>query len=212
MNIPNSITCQIANLNELYNKYFPEKTDGIFVDVGAYDGYNWSNVWGLAEIGWHGICLEPIRTFAKQCEERYVGKPITVFNLCAGDFVGETVLYMDPGGVSNTIDEETAKRNPFGFSYDPIPVPITVVTLTSLFDQIQLPEDFELISIDVEGAELKVLNGWDIDKYRPKMVIIETHKGQSGKDYNAPEIYRILESHGYSEIQCDTLNSIFIRQ
>ena len=35
--------CQIKNLNKIYYDIFGKKTDGFFVEVGAFDGLSWSN-------------------------------------------------------------------------------------------------------------------------------------------------------------------------
>ena len=36
-------------------EYFAGKTDGRFVDVGAWSGATFSNVWALMELGWSGV-------------------------------------------------------------------------------------------------------------------------------------------------------------
>ena len=46
-----SKSCQIKNLSNIYEKLFgPNKLDGYFVEVGAYDGESFSNTSGLAEL------------------------------------------------------------------------------------------------------------------------------------------------------------------
>ncbi len=40
-------------------KFFNNKTNGFFVDIGAYDGIAISNTKLLEDIGWDGICIEP---------------------------------------------------------------------------------------------------------------------------------------------------------
>jgi len=67
----------------------------------------------------------------------------------------------------------------------------------------------DVLNIDVEGAELKVMDGFSFVKRKPTLVIIETHKGQYGKDFHAEEIFNLMSYFGYEEIQSDGLNSIF---
>ena len=44
----------------LYNKIFAYKAgNGIFIDVGAYDGITFSNTYLFEKLGWTGICIEP---------------------------------------------------------------------------------------------------------------------------------------------------------
>jgi hypothetical protein len=47
--------CQIENLPNIYKEYFGEEYIGFFIELGAYDGYNYSNTCGLADLGWQGI-------------------------------------------------------------------------------------------------------------------------------------------------------------
>ncbi len=49
---------------------------------------------------------------------------------------------------------------------------IAVRTLTDILDEHQ-PPTIDFLKIDVEGAELQVLNGLDFNKYRPKVVLLE---------------------------------------
>lgn len=54
---PMAATCQIPffnSLSDLYTFVFGYRTDGLFVEVGAYDGESFSNTSGLADIGWKG--------------------------------------------------------------------------------------------------------------------------------------------------------------
>ena len=44
----------------LINSIFPDRINGYFVDVGAYDGITLSNTFILEKhLGWSGICIEP---------------------------------------------------------------------------------------------------------------------------------------------------------
>ena len=53
-------TSQIEDLHNIYQKVFGYKTDGFFVEVGAYDGHRWSNTTPLIEANWSGIMIEPV--------------------------------------------------------------------------------------------------------------------------------------------------------
>jgi len=59
--------CQIPRLDEIYLKNFGYKTDGTFVEIGAYDGHSISNTSFLADIGWKGIYVEPVKEYYEKC-------------------------------------------------------------------------------------------------------------------------------------------------
>jgi FkbM family methyltransferase len=206
-------TCQIKNLAKLYDQYFADKDDGVFVDVGAYDGKNWSNVWGLAQVGWSGLAIEPIPFLVEQCKSN-LGEKVTVIQGCVGDRYRSDLLFLDPNGVSHTLDEETVETNPFGFKYDRKKhTRVQVYTLNFLIPEYLKRLDVDVLSIDVEGAELQVLAGLDFGMINPRMVIIETHKGNEDRkrDQHSTAIHKIMTANLFAEIQCDTLNSIYWR-
>ena len=44
----------------IIENFFKNKTTGFYVDIGANDGINLSNTKTLEEIGWKGVCVEPL--------------------------------------------------------------------------------------------------------------------------------------------------------
>jgi hypothetical protein len=40
--------------------YFGAKKDGFYIDIGANDGKSYSNTFIFENIGWDGICVEPL--------------------------------------------------------------------------------------------------------------------------------------------------------
>lgn len=203
-----SDSCQIPNLNDVYEKYFGQRNIGMFVEVGAYDGYGFSNTWGLASAGWDGICYEPVSEYALACITNHLPHPdVHVVNVCVGDYDGEVVLY--EAGVNSTVDRDTVYKAPFGFTYDASKRKLCrQVTLdTDLPKQGVLP-GFDLLSIDVEGAELQVLHGFNLEFWFPKMIIIETaFHGKEIANWFALQ----TRSH-YKLVFKDNINSIYVSE
>ena len=44
----------------LIEELFKDKKNGFYVDIGANDGVNLSNTKILEDIGWDGVCVEPL--------------------------------------------------------------------------------------------------------------------------------------------------------
>jgi hypothetical protein len=87
-------TCQISDLESFYENLFGRKTDGIFVEVGAFDGITWSNTSCLANRGWSGIYIEPVKSIFNKLVKNYENKPkITCLNLAIDREAGETTIY-----------------------------------------------------------------------------------------------------------------------
>ncbi len=51
-------------------------------------------------------------------------------------------------------------------------IKIKVVTLDSILEENNVQE-IDFLSIDVEGTEIDVLKGFDVNRYRPKLILIE---------------------------------------
>ncbi len=208
---PTQESCQIRDLSALYEKYFGKKIKGSFVEVGAHDGISWSNTWGLAEVGWKGIYYEPIPELYGKCVRNHAGHAVKVINTCVGDHVGITKLWL---GVNPTIDEETMARSPWDTQYDPddfAMMPCT--TLNASLTENDWPREFDLLCIDVEGAEMQVLDGIDFKRFEPNMLIIETHEGNEDrrKTFHASMITDYMSHMPYRKIQSDGLNTIYWR-
>jgi FkbM family methyltransferase len=207
-------SCQIRNLADLYEKYFGGKVAATFVDVGAHDGHTFSNTYGLAEVGWNGVCYEPIPELYERCNilHRKMRHNVVVLNSCVGDINGEITLYI---GENPTIDMETVERSPWGSTYDKGKFILSpVVTMDKSLDELLVPKKFEVLSIDVEGAELQVLSGFDILRWLPRMVIVETHENNadSRKSFHADKINNYFADKPYVKIQVDGLNTIWIHE
>lgn len=204
-------TCQMKNLEEILLDTFGYTENGAFVDVGAHDGITHSNTWGLAEIGWYGVMIEPIDDLFSKCCRVHHFNNVSVYRCCSGDFDGETKLWL---GENPTIDEETVMKSPWGEKYDPDKfIKTTVRRLDSILKDEGFPTEFHVCSIDVEGGELKVLEGFDLNVWKPKLLIIETHDGNEDvkRSFHAKAINDVVGRYPYDVISKDGLNTVWRR-
>jgi hypothetical protein len=83
--------CQFnaEDLNRIYQEAFGFRSHGSFVEVGASDGESYSNTCGLADIGWEGIYVEPVKELAKKCRLRHRKNDVSVYNCAARRVYGE---------------------------------------------------------------------------------------------------------------------------
>lgn len=210
-----SPSCQIDNLAELYAEFIGHKSAGAFVEIGAHDGLAWSNTYGLALAGWRGLCVEANPVYAAKCRATYAGHP-RVETVCAavGAHAGETTLYLG-GSISTIVPEMIEHYNAYpglgGLSVENA-ITVPLVTLDDLLAERAWPARYDVLVVDVEGAELDVLQGYTLPRWRPTLAIVETH---AKLDY-APLAERALpindyfSRHGYRLVQADTVNSVYV--
>src|SRR6185436_15485909 len=101
MNYAFQPTCQIVPeiLNGIYKDAFGFKNDCVLVEIGAHDGWHWSNTWGLAKIGWRAIYIEPVPKLYSQCKKTYAKHGnVTVRKCCIGPTNSRATLGMGEYG------------------------------------------------------------------------------------------------------------------
>lgn len=143
------------------------KISGYYVDVGCHHPKRGSNTFYFyKKKGWNGILidLEPTKIYACKLL-RWRDKCI----LAAVSDKPEVVTIYSPNNFSvlATINPQAK-----GDNFKEVGT-ITSRTLTEILDTLNAPENFELLNIDAEGVDLKVLKGLDFNKYRPEFICIE---------------------------------------
>ena len=83
-------------------------------------------------------------------------------------------------------------------------------TLDSVLEENHIKE-IDFISIDVEGAEENVLNGFSVDKYNPTIIILEVVFPQTSEvKSDRPE--KILKNSKYIPFYFDGINKFFVKR
>ena len=205
-------------LPQLMIEHIGFKADGRFVEVGAFDGKKWSNTWELAELGWRGLMFEPNPEQFCQCVKNHSEHEVIVLPIAISDRTGTTELYL--GGSLSTIRPEMVDiYGSMGWSRstglgDGRSIVVPTTTLDLVLDECGWDPEFELLVIDVEGAEMQVLDAFDISRWAPEMIVIETHEMYPDKkiSYKAGAILGRLDFHGYIHVHGDTINSVLVRK
>lgn len=205
--------CQVVGLSDLYMKYFPDETyRGVFVEVGAFNGYNYSNVFGLAEHGWEGLCIEANPINFEQLVHFYSPCPDVKCVQIATGKPGSARLYLE--AAISTVSEEQYKlylKHDWAHGAEAF-VDVQKVPLNDILKENGI-EDIDVFSLDIEGSEYEALMTFDIDHYMPKMAIVEAHENHPLEGFGryAKDINEYFTSRGYKIIYSDEINNIYLR-
>jgi FkbM family methyltransferase len=176
------------------------KRRGTFVELGAFDGVNQSNTaWLEANRGWRGILIEPIPEAYEQCVRN---RPLaTVVNCaCVSNKYSEPTVEMVYAGLMSIVrgarssDETDEAWISLGEELQHVSRYTCVVparTLTAVLDEYDF-QRIDLLSLDVEGYEMEVLQGFDLDRFRPRHVLVEESRPDG--------IGRYLTTRGYRKV------------
>jgi FkbM family methyltransferase len=152
--------------NDLKQAYLREIDQGYFVEVGANQPEDLSQTFSLEQKGWRGVLIEPQPDLADALRKRRSAKVFAEACTSRGNTGSRMTLHLAGGHSSFDRNLNLADVKPHGA----IDVP------TRTLDQILIEagaRSIDFISIDVEGHELDVLDGFALERWRPRLVLIE---------------------------------------
>ena len=125
------------------DKILDSKTDGYYIEIGAYNGISTSNTYFFEkERNWKGICVE-------SHAEEFINL-IQVRN--SENFWAYATDY-DSNDFENT--------------------GVPAMKLNTILEKANAPEYIDYLSIDIEGMEYSVLHAIDFDKWRIGVMTVE---------------------------------------
>ena len=191
----------------IWRYHFSQTEPGRYVDVGCNSPVRYSNTFELYLQGWRGINIDANRDLIKDCKR--VRKQDISIRAAVSDSEREVTFHKAKKDAVSTIDEKRLVewKKHFEFS-EADQEKVTTQTLTKILDEnLEKGSNVDLLTIDVEGHDLQVLRGLDLEKYRPKIIIIEMHDFHGIED---SEIYRHLNANGYELKYFAVLNAYFV--
>jgi FkbM family methyltransferase len=165
-------------------KFF-NKTSGFFIEVGAFDGVHFSNSYCFELMGWKGICVEPHPNYFPLCKLNRPKSNVVNCACVSNQEIKEVKFMTEKIGLLSGISvDQSDVANRYlnrGLLFDGFE---TVVVRASTLENIiqknhhknhHKNQEIDFISVDVEGTEIDVLKGLNIEKYKPKVFIIEAN-------------------------------------
>ena len=210
-------TCQIPYLGFLYESIFGQKISGTVVEVGAYDGQYLSNSSCLIEKGWQALLIEPVPHLAKACRIRYRDNSnVKIREIGIGSSTGVSeITYMDT--MSSMSPTMTAQYKTKSWAQESIRsseiLTIEVDTLNNVLSEASISPNFEVLIVDVEGMESEVFDGFSLQNWKPRMLIVELsdfHPDLPIDREKAFRLYTMILETGYYVIYKDHINTIFV--
>jgi len=187
---------------------FHDQLDGFFIEVGAYDGYTYSVSYPFEAMGWKGLLIEPIPDQFERARARRIGSRVVnaalagpgsagtcTFNVVQGETEG-MFSYLSPTATNQALIKAAGART------RPVSVPLT--TMNDALGQHEGPIDFAVI--DVESGEIDLLKGFDLNHYRPRVLMIE-----EGLPEPRSPVSDYLSNFQYTQVAYLWINRILIR-
>lgn len=205
----------------LDEKIFKSKTNGFFVEVGALDGFGASNTYFFEkERNWSGLLIEPNPIEFNKRDNHPREK--SFWENCAISDVESDINFLSIEGPCNVLSgimefyntQHMDRINRELQMYESYPVghelysrkeiiKMKALRLESLFDKYGI-SNIDLVSIDVEGAELQVLKSINFDKVNIEVFLIENN-------YGLEKETAFLVERGYKHLANIRWDSVFVK-
>jgi hypothetical protein len=176
--------------------------NGYYVEMGAVDGIYRSNTYILEkDYGWQGILVEPDVRFTAELQKNRPNSKID-FN-CVWSTSGKTKMFYQSPSLKDsrsTVEDFAtigrAKRKSWR-KYT-----VNTISLLDLLKQHNAPTHIDYLSLDTEGSELEILQGFDFTQYEFGCITVEHNQRP---DYRE-QIRLLLNSNGYyTPKKCENL-------
>jgi FkbM family methyltransferase len=185
-------------------------TGGTFVEAGGNDGLDQSNTYWFERFrGWRGILIEPQPWFYAKCRQNRPRAKVFNCALVANDTT--TSIKVAPGGLrgyvvggwsdpAHEVYHRSVAAKDMGVP-DLVDVEVPARTLASVLEEANIGR-IDLFSLDVEGYEMQVFEGMNVEKHRPRFLCVETR---------APDAICAALNHRYETVEQLTESDFLFR-
>lgn len=163
----------------LFKNYSPESL--FFIDLAAYDGVHLNNTLALEKAGWNGVCVEANRSIFSALVNNRTSRCENVVVLDYDGFCG-----FEEKGLIGSVKEGSDFK---------------CVTFESLLNGQKV---VDYLSLDVEGAEYKILSKIDFESVTIKVITVEHNLYTLGPQMKN-QIFDLLSKNGFYRVREDVV-------
>ena len=183
---------------------FNKKTEkGFYVDIGAHHPIQRNNTHLLFKKGWEGINID-VNKFSIDLFNFLRPRDLNL-QIAVSDKEGEiSFFYQKKFSQLNTTDKDIAKENFQGNFQEK---KVKCQTIQNILDNSKFKnKKIDFLNIDIEGAEMRVLNTLNFEIYDPSLICVEIlgyrqmQLEQREKEIKNNEIFKFLVNQGYKNV------------
>jgi FkbM family methyltransferase len=206
------MTYSLGELDKKMLKYL-NFNNGFFIEAGANDGISQSNTFLYEKkYGWSGLLIEPNPSKCLQCKDNRPNSIVENYALVSSNYKNDYIegdfghtgyadslmaMVLDEGDWCDDVLRDCKKEKKENSSIIEVPA----ISLDKLLEKHNIKK-IDFFSLDVEGYEISVLNGFDIQKFSPTYMLIETTTYEDRKNF----IFEYMKDRNYKVIEQLSVN------
>ena len=177
---------------------------GIYVDIGSYHPIEHSVTYLVYLRGWSGLVVD---ASPKSCDlhSKYRPKDKVVNAVVGSEDLESIDFYFHKFDELSLINTKYPNDKS-----EYVKTSLPQKNINSILVSAGI-EKIDLLNIDIEGAELEVLEVLDFDRYQPKIIAVEIH-GNNIQDGLDTEVAKILLSKKYILVGVNVITYFFVRK
>lgn len=166
---------------KIINEIFGSNYIGTCIEIGAYDGVIGSNSKYYENNGWNCVCIEPNPDAFNKCLENRkksicLNYAVSNVNEDNKKFTIYTVNGTNQSAISSLVVDDRLVESHKHMTNNVKEINVNIRTLDNILEnECKNLTKIDFISIDTEGTELDILKGFDIEKWKPKLLLIENN-------------------------------------
>ena len=184
--------------------YFKDKKNGFYIDVGCYHPIHRNNTYLLHKKNWSGINIDTSQ-FSIDLFNHMRPKDLNYNYAISNRNEIIKLFYQKELSQLSTTERDQAETV---FQGNIKEKEIQAFTLDEILNRDKYKNTkIDFLDIDVEGADLKVLEGLSFDKFKPELVCVEIH----AKEIKQSDIYKFMANKNYELLWSGVFSHIFKR-
>jgi FkbM family methyltransferase len=176
-----------------------------FIDIGANDGVLFSNSFKFAKKGANGLCIEPSRNSFRKLRLNHLFHPkVKCIHTAVSNTNGH--IFLNEDGYESTLSYVSKIKKNNAYS-------VKCQTFDKILENYPQFLEVDLLTVDVEGHEREVFDSLNNDKFKARVIILESDKTQTEEllKSNSLKNYKPEYSNGVNTVlihKDDQLNEL----
>ena len=180
--------------------FFGDREQGFYVDVGCNLPRKNSTTYDLEQrLGWTGVGIDVIARYGESWKRV---RPRSTFVHAAVSSADGEKLQLHIAGAYATLEKQLIED--LGMAKLARTIEVETSTLDTLLGK-QGVEKIDFLSMDIEGAGLAALKGFDIQRFQPALCCIEPSDREAVVEYFESKGYELIEKY----LKADKINLYF---